>query len=332
MKHAYFIRRIIMFFVVVVLAATLNFIIPRLAPGDPIGAVLEELRARGASTGGDAEDEIVAAYRKRFGLDQPVYVQYLRFLTNTLRFDLGYSISYYPQKVEAALLRALPWTVGLLAISTLMSFAFGSFFGALMAWPRAPVYINRFVPFFMVLSAVPYYLLGLILLYVFAFVMRLLPLGGAYPSGTVPRLDIGFLLDVMRHGALPALSIVLTSVGFWALGMRGVMVTVLGEDYLTLAEAKGLPERRIFFGYAMRNALLPQVTSLAIALGTVASGSVLVEVVFNYPGIGWLLYNALRSSDYYMVQGVTFCLILTVAVSVLVVDLIYPLLDPRIER
>ena len=162
--------------------------------------------------------------------------------------------------------------------------------------------------------------------------MRLLPLGGAYSSGTLPRLDLDFLLDVIRHGTLPALSIVLTSVGFWALGMRGVMVTVLGEDYLTLAEAKGLPDRRIFFGYAMRNALLPQVTSLAIALGTVASGSVLVEVVFNYPGVGWLLYNALRSSDYYMVQGVAFFLIVTVAVSVLIVDLIYPLLDPRIER
>ncbi len=332
MKQAYFIRRLIMFIIVVILAATLNFIIPRLAPGDPIGAVLEELRARGASSGGDAEDEIVAAYRARFGLDQPIHLQYLRFLFNTLRFDLGYSISYYPQKVEAALLRSLPWTVGLLAFSTLISFAAGSFFGAMMAWPRAPGFMRRFVPMFMVLSAVPYYLLGLILVYIFAFVMRILPLGGAYSSGTVPRLDLEFLLDVMRHGALPALSIVLTSVGFWALGMRGVMVTVLGEDYLTLAEAKGLPDRRIFFAYAMRNALLPQVTSLAIALGTVASGSVLVEVVFNYPGIGWLLYNALRSSDYYMVQGVTFFLILTVAVSVLIVDLIYPLLDPRIER
>ena len=328
----YFVRRLIMFVVVVILAATLNFIIPRLAPGDPIGAVLEELRARGASTGGDAEDEIVAAYRARFGLDQPVFIQYLRFLTNTLRFDLGHSISYYPQKVEAALFRALPWTLGLLAISTLMSFAFGSFFGALMAWPRAPAAVNRFLPFFMVLSAVPYYLLGLILVYIFAFVLRLLPLGGAYSSGTMPRMDLNFLLDVIRHGILPAFSILLTSVGFWALGMRGTMVTVLGEDYLTLAEAKGLSDRRIFFAYAMRNALLPQVTSLAIALGTVASGSVLVEVVFNYPGIGWLLYNALRSSDYYMVQGVTFFLVLTVAVSVLVVDLIYPLLDPRIER
>ena len=321
-----------MFGIVVLLAATANFAIPRMAPGDPIGAVLEELRARGASTGGAAEQEIVAAYRARFGLDQPVFTQYIRFLVNTLRFDLGYSISYYPQKVESALLRALPWTVGLLAISTVISFAFGSFFGALMAWPRTPAAVNRFVPFFMVLSAVPYYLLGLILVYLFAFVMRLLPLGGAYSSGTIPTLDIDFLLDVIRHGILPALSILLTSVGFWALGMRGTMVTVLGEDYLTLAEAKGLSDRRVFFGYAMRNALLPQVTSLAIALGTVASGSVLVEVVFAYPGVGWLLYNALRSSDYYMVQGVAFFLILTVAVSVLVVDLIYPLLDPRIER
>ena len=330
MKYAYLIRRIIMFFVVIILAATLNFIIPRLAPGDPIASVLEELRARGASTTG--EDKIVAAYRERFGLDLPAHEQYIRFLYNTLRFDLGYSISYYPQKVETALFRALPWTVGLLALSTFISFAFGSFVGALMAWPRAPRFVMRFVPLFMVLSAVPYYLLGLILVYIFAFALRLLPLGGAYSSGTVPLLTLDFLLDVLRHGILPALSIVLTSVGFWALSMRGTMVTVLGEDYLTLAEAKGLPDRRIFFGYAMRNALLPQVTSLAIALGTVASGSVLVEVVFNYPGVGWLLYNALRSSDYYMIQGVAFFLVLTVAVSVLIVDLIYPLLDPRIER
>ena len=138
MKHAYFIRRLIMFFIVVILAATLNFIIPRMAPGDPIGAVLEELRARGAGTQADSEDEIVAAYRARFGLDKPIHMQYLSFLFNTLRFDLGYSISYYPQKVEGALLRSLPWTVGLLAISTVISFAAGSFFGAMMALaPRA---------------------------------------------------------------------------------------------------------------------------------------------------------------------------------------------------
>ena len=330
MKYGYLVRRIIMFFIVLLLAATLNFIIPRLAPGDPIASVLEELRARGASTTG--EDKIVAAYRKRFGLDQPAHEQYLRFLYNTLRFDLGYSISYYPQKVEAALFNALPWTVGLLTVSTVIAFTFGSIFGAIMAWPGAPGFLQRFLPILMLLSAVPYYLLALILLYLLAFVMKVLPLGGAYSSGTVPQLNLRFILDVIRHGTLPALSIVLAGLGFWALGMRGTMVTVLGEDYLTLAEAKGLPDRRIFFAYAMRNAMLPQVTSLAIALGSVASGSVLVEVIFGYPGVGWLLYNALRSSDYYLIQGVAFFLILTVAVSVLVVDLLYPLLDPRIER
>ena len=330
MKYGYLLRRIIMFFIVIILAATLNFIIPRLAPGDPIASVLEELRARGASTTG--EDQIVAAYRERFGLDLPMHEQYLRFLYNTLRFDLGYSISYYPQKVETALFNALPWTVGLLTVATVVAFTIGSIFGAIMAWPRAPGFLQRFLPILMLLSAVPYYLLALILLYVLAFVAKLLPLGGAYTSGTVPHLSLRFLFDVIRHGALPALSIILASLGFWALSMRGTMVTVLGEDYLTLAEAKGLTDRRIFFAYAMRNAMLPQVTSLAIALGSVASGSVLVEVIFGYPGVGWLLYNALRSSDYYLIQGVAFFLILTVAVSVLVVDLLYPLLDPRIER
>ena len=137
---------------------------------------------------------------------------------------------------------------------------------------------------------------------------------------------------MIRHAFLPALSIVLAGLGFWALGMRGAMINVLGEDYLTLAEAKGLRPHRIFFAYAMRNAMLPQVTSLAIALGTVASGSVLVEVAFNYPGIGYVLYNALRSSDYFLIQGVAFFLVLTVAVAVLLLELAYPLIDPRIER
>ena len=330
MKVPYLVRRLLMFFVVIVFAATLNFIIPRLAPGDPIASVLEELRARGASTTG--EDKIVAAYREKFGLDAPMHEQYLRYLYNTLRFDLGHSISYYPQKVETALFYALPWTIGLLAVSTVMAFVLGSLLGALLAWPRAPSFVERLIPFIMLLSAVPYYLLGLILLYLLAFVAKVLPFGGAYTSATVPQFTLDFMLDVIKHGTLPALSIVLAGLGFWALGMRGTMVTVLGEDYLTLAEAKGLTDRRIFLGYAVRNALLPQVTSLAIALGTVASGSVLVEVVFNYPGVGWLLYNALRSSDYYLIQGVSFFLVLTVAISVLVVDLIYPLLDPRIDR
>ena len=330
MKFPYLVRRLGTFVAVVIVAATINFAIPRLAPGDPIAAVLEQLISRGQSVQG--VDEIIQSYRERFGLDRPMFEQYLGYLTNTLRLDLGYSISFFPQKVEKILLDALPWTIGLLGVSTLIAFGIGTLLGALLSWPRAPGIFRKTIPLFMVLSAVPYYLLALILLYLLAISTRLLPLGGGYTPTAREEWSWTYVLDVLQHAILPGLSIVLAGLGFWALGMRGTMITVQGEDYLTLAEAKGLRSRRIFFGYAMRNALLPQITSLAIALGTVASGSVLVEVVFNYPGVGWLLYNALRSSDYFLVQGISFFLVLTVATAVLIVDLIYPRLDPRIVR
>lgn len=329
MTWSYVLRRFAMFVAVLWLAVTVNFIVPRMAPGDPTAAVLEQLLSRGQQVQGAAD--IVASYRARFGLDDPILLQYGRYLLNTFRLDLGTSISYFPQSVSRAILGALPWTIGLLAVSTAIAFLLGSLIGALIAWPGAPRFVKGFAPFLMVLSAIPYYLLALIILYVFAIWTGWFPLGGAYTS-QASGLSLSNVADLVYHAFLPALSIVLAGVGFWALGMRGAMVGVLGEDYLTLAEAKGLRPGRIFFGYAMRNALLPQVTALAIALGTAASGSVLVEVAFSYPGVGYLLYNALRSSDYFLIQGVAFFLVLTVAVSVLVLDLIYPLLDPRIRR
>lgn len=330
MSWSYALRRIGMFVAVVFLAITINFIVPRMAPGDPTAAVLEQLLSRGQQVEGAAD--IVANYRARFGLDDPLILQYGRYVWNTMHFDLGYSISYFPQKVESALVQALPWTLALLLTATIIAFSLGSILGALIAWPRSPRVVKNLAPLLMVLSAIPYYLLALILLYVFAVWTKLFPLGGAASSQSALGLDLASAIDVVRHAFLPALSIVLAGLGFWALGMRGAMINVLGEDYLTLAEAKGLRPHRIFFAYAMRNAMLPQVTSLAIALGTVASGSVLVEVAFNYPGIGYVLYNALRSSDYFLIQGVAFFLVLTVAVAVLLLELAYPLIDPRIER
>ncbi len=330
MSWSYALRRIGMFVAVVFLAITINFIVPRMAPGDPTAAVLEQLLSRGQQVEGAAD--IVANYRARFGLDDPLLLQYGRYVWNTLHFDLGYSISYFPQKVESALLQALPWTLALLLTATAVAFVLGSVLGALIAWPRSSRLVRSLAPFLMVLSAIPYYLLALILLYVFAVWTKLFPLGGAASSQSALTFSITSAIDVLHHAFLPALSIVLAGLGFWALGMRGAMINVLGEDYLALAEAKGLRPQRIFFAYAMRNALLPQITSLAIALGTVASGSVLVEVAFNYPGIGYVLYNALRSSDYFLIQGVAFFLVLTVAVAVLLLELAYPLIDPRIER
>lgn len=330
MTWGYFFKRIALFFVVVLTAMTANFIVAHAVPGDPIGAVIAQMTTRGGAVENSAE--IIASYRERFGLDQPLLVQYAVYVWNTLRFDLGTSIIYFPQTVTGSIVSALPWTIGLLLVATVIAFSLGSVLGALLAWSSAPRLAKLLAPLLMIFSAIPYYLLALILLYVFAVWPNWFPLGGGMSSGVMGGVSFASILDLAYHAFLPALSIVLAGLGFWALGMRGAMINVLGEDYLQLAESEGLPKRRIFFAYGMRNALLPQVTNLALSLGTIASGSVLVEVAFNYPGIGFLLYDALRASDYFMIQGICFILVLTVAVAVLLLDLIYPLIDPRIAR
>jgi peptide/nickel transport system permease protein len=186
------------------------------------------------------------------------------------------------------------------------------------------------MPPVMMLGAIPYFLLGLILVYIFGFVLGLFPMFGGYRPGTIPTFTLPFVLDVVRHTFLPALSIILVSMGGWALGMRSMMIMTQGDDYVIFAEAKGLRDRTIFTHYAIRNALLPQVTSLALALGTIVAGAVLVEVIFGYPGIGTVLYQAIRGSDYYLVQGIVFVVIVSIGLATFVLDIIYPLLDPRI--
>jgi peptide/nickel transport system permease protein len=226
---------------------------------------------------------------------------------------------------------AIPWSVGLLLTATLMSFAIGTLVGALMAWGKGPRFLRTIFPAFFTFSAVPFYLMGIMLLYIFAFRLELFPLFGGFSAHRIPEATLSFWLDIGKHAILPAFSIVLAQIGFWALGMRSMMVTMQGEDYMLQAEAKGLKERRIFFRYGMRNAILPQITGLALALGTIISGAILVEVVFAYPGVGNVLVTAVRGFDWFVLQGVVFLVIITVALSMLIIDLIYPLLDPRIS-
>jgi len=233
--------------------------------------------------------------------------------------------------VRDEILREAPWTIGLLAVSTIIAFAVGTLLGALLAWPNTGRALSIFAPALMMLSAIPYYLLGLVLIYLLALEWPILPTAGAYSSGTTLNLTWPTVVDIVRHAILPAASIVLAGIGFWALGMRAMTVTTLGEDYMTLAHAKGLQPRRIFFRYSLRNAMLPQITALALSLAGIMSGAIIVEVVFAYPGIGYLLFRAISGNDYFVIQGVTLFVILSVALALLIVDLIYPLLDPRIQ-
>ncbi|WP_089718403.1 ABC transporter permease [Candidatus Entotheonella palauensis] len=330
MRADYVLRRLGIFVLIVWAAATINFFIPRISGQDPVGERLMKQASAGGYVHAGIED-MVKTYNQKFGLDRPLWQQYLTYLGDVARFDFNYSIANYPQRVIAIIANALPWSIGLLAVVTLFAFAIGSFLGALLAWPKTPRFFLNFLgPPLIMLSAIPYYLLGLILLFILAFQARLLPFAGAYEAGTIPALSWAFARNVLRHAILPAGSIILSAVGFWALGMRAMMISVQREDFMTLGEAKGLKNRTLFLHYAVRNALLPQITSLALSMGYVVSGAVLVEVVFAYPGIGLVLYQAIREVDYTLIQGVLFIIIVAIALSTLILDLILPLLDPRI--
>jgi peptide/nickel transport system permease protein len=324
----YFLRRIGMFLLVVFVAATFNFFIPRLAPGNPIGAITS--RMANASTGIENGKEMFDAYRQRFGLDQPLYIQYVKYMWNTVRFDFGQSLSAYPADVMDIIRPAVGWSMGLIGVSVLITFVFGVTIGALLAWKGTPAMVRAVLPITMIGGVLPYYLLAMLLLYAFAFTTRVLPMSGAFDSGIPSGLSWPYITTLLSHAVLPALSIILTSIGGFALTMRGLMVNTIGEDYMLLADAKGLPKWRILWWYAVRNAIPPQVTHLAIALGYVVSGAILVEIVFSYPGLGYQLYQSIINSDYTVIQAITLVLAVSVGLSVLVIDLIYPRLDPRV--
>jgi peptide/nickel transport system permease protein len=325
----YVLRRLAVFLVIVWVAASINFVILRLAPGDPVAGILVRIAQQGGSFAGG--DEIIRSYRQTFGLDEPFLVQYVRFVASFVQFDFGPSLSNYPTPVSTIIGAALPWTIGLLAVSTMIAFGLGTFMGALLAWHGTPEILRATLPFLMLVAAVPYYLLAILLLAVFAYGLHLFPAAGTAPIGGLDATGLTRLGQILGSSFLPGLSLVLGGLGGWMLGMRGLMVGVLGSDYLMLAEAKGLSSRRILFRYAIRNAILPQITVLALALGSIVSGAVLVEVIFSYPGLGSTLYQAIQNSDYTLIQGITFLLVVAVGVGILILDLAYPLLDPRIR-
>jgi peptide/nickel transport system permease protein len=331
MTWSYVIRRFLMFLLIVYLGTSLIFFLPKLAPGrDPVAERLGMLASQGGIDASEI-DAMVEAYRAKFGLDKPLWQQYLSFMGDILRFDFGYSLALYPTRVLTLIGQALPWTISLLLVSILLSFSIGSLLGGLLGWPRTPRAFGIAVSPFLLMSTIPYYLLGLCLIYFFAFRLKLFPLGGGAKYGVVATPTLEYALDVLHHSVLPALSIVLAGIGSWALGMRGMMITTLGEDYITLAQARGLPAKRIFYGYAIRNALLPQTTALALASGSIVSGSLLVEAIFRYPGIGSVLFKAISGFDYFVIYGVVFFIIVTIGLATLAIDLLYPLLDPRIR-
>ena len=326
----YALRRVALFFMAVLVGVTIVFLLTRLAPGDPIEAKVLALEAQAGNTLGNI-DEIINVYRKRFQLDRPLYLQYLTYLSNVARGDLGQSLAYYPDRVSDRIMRAMPYSIGLIGVTTVLSAGLGMLFGALIVWRKSWFLLRALLPVLMVSAAVPFFLFGLVLQFAFAIHWKLLPPSHAIDFGFQIGWSLETLWQLFKHAILPSTAIIIGGVALWGLGTRALMVNTTGEDYMLLGEAKGLRERRLFFTYAIRNILLPQTTAFSLALAAVVSGQVLVEIVFSYPGLGWHLRDAIGGSDYFVIQGITLIIIIAIAFALMVMDLIYPLIDPRIS-
>ena len=323
-------NRLITLFLTIWIAATLIWIIPRLSPVDPADIMLGRMAAGAGAVEG--AEEILAQLQQSFGLNDPLWLQYLKYLRNIIFFDFGLSTASFPTEVSTLIAQALPWTLGLMILSLIITFFIGNALGAFMVWERTPKVWKVAIPAAMVFTSIPPILSGLLLMWVFAAQLQWLPLTGSYGLFVEPGWTWAFASSVITHGILPALSIVIVTFGFWALGMRGLMITVQGEDYVKLAEAKGLKPRYILYKYMIRNAILPQITAFALKIGLLVAGQVLVERIFAYNGMGKLLYDAILDQDFPVIQGVSYVIILMTALAVFLVDLIYPFIDPRIRH
>lgn len=322
----YFVRKLGFYAIALWAALTINFLIPRLLPGNPVDILLAKLQQRGGIVTPDTRK----AYELLLGGDssEPLLLQYWNYLVNVFRGDLGVSVSYFPTPVTEVISTSLPWTIVLVGISTVLATIIGVSLGAIVGW-KPGTWLDSLVPATTLLAAVPYFWLALILVYVFATTLKLFPSQGGYDVILDPGFSWEFIASAVQYGFLPALTIVIASLGGWLLGMRNMMVSTLSEDYILTAQAKGLSQGRILRNYAARNAVLPSVAGFAISLGFVVSGSIVTEQVFSYPGIGSKLLSAVTNNDYALMQGIFLYITLAVLGANLIVDLFYGLIDPR---
>lgn len=326
------IQRLLFLVLVIWAASTITFFVPRLSSKNPVRERFNQLAMSGGFNPADLE-VIIASYNTKFGLDKPLLQQYWDYVSSVARLDLGVSANKYPRTVMQLIMDSLPWSIGLLFVCTILSFIIGNLLGAVAAWPRSPNWLRMIATPFVLLMGVPPVIMGVLLLFFVAFRLKFLPLGSAYSTGTIPDWSSpAFILDVLKHQILPGLALILGTVGGWVLSMRGMGVTIQGEDYVLFAEHKGLGGFAIFKDYYLRNALLPQVTGLALALSTMVVSAIIVESQFGLPGLGRVLSQAIQSNDFLVIYGVVLFITIAVATLMVMVELFYPLLDPRIRQ
>ncbi|EHN69539.1 MULTISPECIES: ABC transporter permease [Aliivibrio] len=323
----FFLRRLSFYFIALVVAATINFIIPRAMPGDPVTMMF-------ANATTQVTPERIEAMKQLLGfVDGPLYEQYFIYIKNILTWELGTSIKFYPLSVNDLLGGAFGWSLFLAGTAVILSFSLGSILGIFAAWKRGSAYDTFISPGMLVIQAVPQVVIAMLAMFTFAVGLKWFPTGYAYTPGTIPDwTSWAFIKDVAYHAILPLFCAAIVQIGGFLINMRNNMINLLGEDYITMAKGKGLSENRVVFNYAARNAMLPSVTALSMSLGMAIGGQLIVEIIFNYPGLGSVLFNAITSRDYQVLQGQLLIMTLFMLFFNLLADMLYVVLDPRLRK
>lgn len=327
----YLIPRLIQFFLVIFLGITAIFFIPRLLPNDPVLRTIAELRARGSYLEPGSMDKIIADLTEMYGLEGSMLEQYGAFWQRLFRGDFGVSFFQFPTPVNQLIKISLPWTVGLLLSSSLTSWVLGNLIGGLAGYFSRKGWSRLLDTVAMIVRPLPYYIFAFALLLLFAYFVRWFPVSGGSTIGSQPSFTWVYVKDILRHSFLPWLSLTILGGAVWFQTMKLVVQNVNAENFVQYAKLGGIKEGRIVSRYVIRNAMLPQITGLALALGQIFSGALITEIVFSYPGLGNLLYNAIITGDYNLIMGITALSIVAITTAILVIDLLYPLFDPRIR-
>jgi peptide/nickel transport system permease protein len=317
-------RRLGFFALTLWAALTLNFFLPRLMPGNPAEAMMGKFR-------GPVNPQALKALESAFGVNtkEGIAGQYVHYLGDVATGNFGTSLYFYPQSVGRVILDAIPWTLGLVGVATVLAFLLGTGIGIVAAWRRGGRLDSIAPPLFVITSAIPYFWVGMMLILIFAVRLQWFPGAFGFNINMAPGFNAAFIVNIVEHAALPAAALLITTIGTWILTMRNTMVTTLAEDYVRMARAKGLPSRQIMLGYAARNAILPNLTGFAMSLGFVVGGAILVEYVFNYPGVGYMLLQAVSNEDYPLMQALFLLITVAVLVAILLADIATAILDPR---
>ncbi|MGV8856496.1 MAG: ABC transporter permease [Devosia sp.] len=323
-------KRLIQLIAVIFAGCSIAFVVSHLSPISPVESIIGRVSGR-SSYSPEAITSLRATLTELFGLNVPLHEQYFNFLRRLAVFDFGPSLLAFPRPAMQLVLLALPWTFGLLTVTTVLTWLLGNIAGGLAGYYQNSRLLKALGIVAISLQPIPYYIVAFLMVIIFGFLWPVLPISGGFAMNVRPSFSPDFIFSVLHYAILPAASLTIVGIGTWFLGMRALVSNIVTEDYVTFAELGGVGRNRIAFSYVIRNAMVPQLTSLAMTLGSIFSGTIITEQVFGYPGLGSLLVTAVNGGDSATTLAVSCIAVIAVATAIFVIDLMHPLIDPRVR-